>query len=285
METTTETRGPSNHADADREYKAGVRTVWAMGDYHAFAKELVWELGDVLVQQAGVRSGQRVLDVATGTGNVALRAAQAGARVVGSDLTPEHFVAARRNARELGVEVDWVEADAECLPFSDGEFDVVTSAVGAIFAPKHQRVADEMVRVCKPGGKIVMLNFTPEGLAGEFFAVFAPFMPPPRDGDQAPVSWGSEAHLRALFADRVVLETRRGSYVERAANPRAYCEFFKRTFGPAVAICRSLAAEPERLAQFDREFLAFAQKNDSSKGGVASEYRYEYLVVNAEKVR
>jgi ubiquinone/menaquinone biosynthesis C-methylase UbiE len=109
--------------------------------------------GPELVAACGISPGQRVLDVAAGTGNVAIRAAEAGATVVASDLTPENFEAGRREARDRGVELDWVEADAEALPFADGEFDVVTSSAGAIFAPDHQAVADEMLRVCRPGAR------------------------------------------------------------------------------------------------------------------------------------
>ena len=139
--------------------------MWALGDYHTFAKQTVWELGPVLVAACGISAGQRVLDVAAGTGNVAIRAAEAGAQVVASDLTPENFEAGRREASAREVELEWVEADAEALPFVDGEFDVVTSSFGAMFAPDHQKVADELLRVCRPGGTIGMINFTPEGLA------------------------------------------------------------------------------------------------------------------------
>ena len=154
-------------------------TVWALGDYHRFAKATIWQLGEMLVGACGITAGQRVLDVAAGTGNTAIRAAEAGAEVVAADLTPENFAAGRREAAARGVELEWVEADAEALPFADGEFDVVTSSFGAIFAPDHQKVADEMLRVCRPGGTIGMLNFTPEGLISGFFAALAPYMPAP----------------------------------------------------------------------------------------------------------
>jgi ubiquinone/menaquinone biosynthesis C-methylase UbiE len=132
-----------------------------------------------------------VLDVATGTGNVAIRAAEAGAHVVASDLTPENFDAGRREAAAVGVELEWVEADAEALPFADGAFDLVTSSAGAIFAPNHQAVADELLRVCRHGGTIGMINFTPEGLAGEFFGIFGRYAPPPPPGALPPVLWGA----------------------------------------------------------------------------------------------
>ncbi len=185
------------------EAKAADRSMWALGDYHRFALETVWDVGPVLVAACGISRGQRVLDVAAGTGNVAIRAAEAGAEVVASDLTAENFDAGRREARARGVELEWVEADAEALPFADDEFHVVTSCFGAMFAPDHEAVADELIRVCRPGGTIGMANFTPEGLAADFFGVFVPYAPPPPPGALPPVMWGSEDHVRELFGDRI----------------------------------------------------------------------------------
>ncbi len=266
--------------------KAAARAAWRLGDYHRFATELVWEVGPVLVAAAGISSGQRVLDVAAGTGNVAIRAAEAGAAVVASDLTPENFEAGRREARARGVELEWVEADAEALPFADDEFDIVTSSFGAMFAPDHHAVAKELVRVCRPGGTIGMANFTPDSLAADFFAVFAPYMPAPPPGALPPVLWGSEKHVRELFGEHVEsLETARREYVERAASPRDYCEFFKETFGPAVAVYASLADEPDHVADLDREFLEFASRSNRGAPDGPAEYPYEYLLVVARKPR
>ncbi len=270
--------------DANRELKTETRAMWALGDYHKFATETVWEIGPVLVEACGISAGQRVLDVATGTGNVAIRAAEAGAEVVASDLTPENFEAGRREAQARGTELEWVEADAEALPFSDGEFDAVTSSFGAIFPPNHQRVADELLRVCRPSGTIGMANFTPEGLAGDFFPALAPYMPPPPPGALPPVMWGSEEHVRELFGDRTEsLEMTRREYVERAASPSDYCEFLKETFGPAVAIRASLADQPERAAAFDRDFLDYATRSNRGASDGPAEYHYEYLLVVARK--
>ncbi len=258
--------------------------MWALGDYHRFAKELVWEIGPVVVEACGIGPGQRVLDVAAGTGNVAIRAAEAGATVVASDITPEHFAAGRREASERGVELEWVQADAQELPFADGEFDAVTSSFGAIFAPDHAAVAEELVRVCRPGGTIGMANFTPEGLAADFFGVLAPYAPAPPPGALPPLLWGSEEHVRELFGDRVEsLRLTRAEYVERAAGPRAYREFFKQTFGPAVAIFASLADQPERAAALNREFLGFAERANRGAPEGPAEYGYEYLLVVARK--
>ncbi len=268
--------------EADREMKAATRAAWALGDYHRFAKETIWEVGEVLVRACGISPGQRVLDVGAGTGNTAIRAAAIGAEVVASDLTPENFHAGRREAKAHGVDLEWVEADAEALPFADGEFDVVTSSFGAIFAPHHQAVADEMLRVCRPGGTIGMANFTPEGLISEFFSALAPYMPPPPPDALPPALWGSEEHVRELFGDRVeALEMTRRAYVERADSPREYRDLFKKTFGPVVAIYASLAENPGRAAALDRDFLEFATRTNSGPPEGPAQYRYEYLLIVA----
>lgn len=266
----------------DTAVKAATRAAWALGDYHRFAKATVWQMGPRLVEACGIGPGQRVLDVAAGTGNTAIRAAQAGAEVVASDLAPENFAAGRREAAASGVELEWVEADAEALPFSDAEFDAVTSSFGVVFAPHHQRVADELIRVCKPGGTIGLLNFTRDGLISDFFAALAPYMPPPPDGAQPPQLWGDEDHLRVLFGNRVSsLEMTRGEYVERAASPEAYVELFKATFGPVVAAYANLAEDAARTAALDRDFLDFATRSNHGQPGGAAEYSYGYLLVVA----
>jgi SAM-dependent methyltransferase len=189
--------------------------MWALGDYHRFAKELIWSFGPVLVEACGITPGQRVLDVAAGTGNVAIRAAEAGADVVALDITPESLAAGRREAESRGVELEWVEGDAQALPFGQDEFDVVTSSAGAMFAPDHQAVADEMVRVCRPGGTIGLITFVPAGLGAELFELFGRYAPPPAPGEQPPILWGDEAHVRELFGDRVPsLELTQKQYVD-----------------------------------------------------------------------
>jgi ubiquinone/menaquinone biosynthesis C-methylase UbiE len=258
---------------------------WALGDYHRFAKATIWEIGEVLVEACEVRAGQRVLDVAAGTGNTAIRAALRGARVVASDITPQNFAAGRTEAAANGVEIEWAEADAQALPFADGEFDVVTSSFGAIFAPDHQAVADELVRVCRPGGVIGMTNFTPDGVGGAFFDLFGRYMPSPSADALPPVLWGSEPHVRELFGDRVALETTRRVYTERAQSPEAYRDFFLQTFGPAVAISEAIKDDPQLAAQFDREFLDFAVNSNAGAEDGTAEYPYEYLLVIAHRLR
>ena len=223
-------------------FTTAARAMWALGDYHRFALSTVWELGPVLVSACAIRAGQRVLDVATGTGNVAIRAARAGATVIASDLTPEHFDSGRRAARAEGVDLVWVEGDAEALPFEDAQFDVVTTCFGAMFAPSHRKVTDELLRVCRPGGVVGMINFTPEGAGGDFFRVLAPYIPPPPADALPPLLWGREEHVRELFGDRVeLLELTRHEYVEEAASAH---DTTNCSVGRSVPWSRSMRAWP-----------------------------------------
>jgi len=265
-------------------FKATTREMWALGDYHRFATATIWGLGPVLVEACGVVPGQRVLDVAAGTGNVAIRAARAGATVVASDLTPAQLERGQRAAQAEGVEIEWVEGDAESLPFPDAAFDVVTSCFGAIFAPDHRRVAAELLRVCRPGGVIGLTSFTPEGAGGDFFRMLAPYVPPPPPGALPPLLWGHEEHVRELFGDQVAsLDLVRQEYVETAASPRDYHELFRQSFGPVVAIYAGLADQPERAAALDREFAGFVTRWNRAESGAEVQLPYEYLLAVAHK--
>jgi SAM-dependent methyltransferase len=261
------------------------RAMWAMGDYDRFARATVWQLGPILTEACGITAGQRVLDVAAGTGNVAIRAARTGASVVAADLAPEHFVAGRRNAAEAGVDVEWVEGDAEALPFDDDSFDVVTSCFGAMFAPHHQRVASELVRVCRPGGTIGLMAFTPDGIGAEFFGLLAPYMPPPSPGaEQPPLLWGDEAHVRGLFGSRVQsLNITRRTYVESAPSPQDYRRLFQETFPPLVAIRGALEDAPDRQAELDRTFLEAIVRWGGGRDLAPVEVTYPYLLVIARR--
>lgn len=257
--------------------------MWALGDYHAVAKTVTASLGTRLVGACGVGPGQRVLDVGAGSGNAAIPAAEAGASVVASDLTPELFAAGRREAARRGVELEWIEADAEALPFVDGEFDVVMSCIGAMFAPDHRAVAGELVRVCKPGGTIGMINWPPQGWVAEFFGVFARYAPPPSPGAVPPTSWGSAEHLRELFDGRVSsLEVTTGSMVvDHFAGPLDLREYYKAHFGPTIATYAGLAETPERVSALDRDFLEFAQRTNRGPTGGPAVFDYEYVIVVA----
>lgn len=260
------------------DFKAMQRAMWARGNYHRFAQATVWELGALLAEACGIGRGHRVLDVAAGTGNVAIRAAERGAQVTASDLTPEQFVAGREAARAAGVDLEWIEADAESLPFEPDSFDVVTSCFGAIFAPDHERVTSEMLRVCRPGGLVGMINFAPDGAALDFFSTLGRYAPPP---PASPLEWGSEDHVRSLFGGRAQLKMRRGTYTERAASAEAYRQLFKESFGPAVTIYESLP--PGEAARLDDDLLQYIGRNNRNERGGNVEIAYDYLLVLARK--
>jgi SAM-dependent methyltransferase len=262
--------------------KAAARAMWARGDYHRFATRLVWDVGPVVVEAAGIGPGMRVLDVAAGSGNVAVRAARSGADVVASDLTPENLEAGRRAAEADGLELDWVEADAEALPFPDDAFDAVTSAFGAMFAPDHRAVARELLRVCRPGGTIALAGFTPDGAGGDFFATLGRHAPPPPG--EPPLLWGTPDHVRERLGE-VPLTCERRSYVERLpGGPAAYAAFFRETFGPVIALREALAAEPARLAALDRDLDAFAERRNEGPPGGPFACSYDYLLAVARTV-
>ena len=273
----------SGTLEADRALKAKHRAMWALGDYPEVAGRLIADLGALLVDACGVGAGDRVLDVAAGSGNVALPAAAAGADVVGCDLTPELLAAGRAEAERRGLRLEWREADAESMPFADGEFDVVLSCVGAMFAPHHQACADELVRVCRPGGTIGLVNWTPQGFVGQMLATTKPYVAPPPPGAQPPPLWGDEEHVRALLGDRVTdLVTRRQSVtVDCFADPEAFREYFKASYGPTVAAYRGIADDPATVAALDHDLDELARRHD--RGTTSTVMDWEYLLVTARR--
>jgi SAM-dependent methyltransferase len=257
----------------DLELKARHRAMWASGDYPSMVETFLLPLGPRLVEACEIEPGMRVLDVAAGTGNASIPAAQRGARVTASDLTPELLEAGRARADAEGVELEWVEADAENLPFEDESYDVVMSCIGAMFAPHHQDVADELVRVCRPGGTIGLLSWTPEGMIGALFKTMGPFAPPPPPGAQPPPLWGSEEHLRGLLGDRVELRTLERDVLEVTAFERArdYGEHFKERYGPTIA-ARKNASRDGREGDLDEAIDRFG---DEWNLGTADQARFE----------
>ena len=258
---------------SDSDLKARHRAMWASGDYSSMVETFLLPLGPRLVEACGIGPGMTVLDIAAGTGNASLPAARAGADVTASDLTPELLEAGRGRAEAEGLTLQWVPADAEHLPFEDEAFDVVMSSIGAMFAPHHREVADELVRVCRPGGTIGLLSWTPEGMLGALFRTMGPFMPPPPPGAQPPPLWGSEAHLAELFGDRVDFATLERDLLEITAfeRPRDYGEHFKARYGPTIA-ARANAVKTGREAEFDEALDRFC---DEWNRGTPDRARFE----------
>ena len=253
------------------------RATWASGDYAAVAERIDEVPPHDLLARIPVRPEQEVLDVATGTGNVALPAAAAGAHVVGLDITPELFDTARRRAEAQRVHVDWVEGDAEDLPFGDESFDVVLSVFGVQFAPRHGVVAEELARVTRVGGRIGLVNWTPEGLIGQMFKVMGKYMPAPPDYASPPPLWGSEEHTRELFAGTgVELEFARGHNPWRFDSAEHFVVFFETQYGPTVKAREKLEAEG-RWADLREELHALAERHNEATDGSLLMHA-EYLV-------
>ena len=260
------------------ELKQVHRATWATGDYAAVAEVIDEAPPRDLLARVQVKAGQEVLDVATGTGNIAIRAAAAGARVVGLDLTPELFGTARRRAAQHEVVVDWIEGDAEELPFEDASFDHVLSAFGVQFAPRHDVVARELVRVCRPGGLIGLVNWTPEGQVGEMLKLMGRYLPAPPDYASPPPLWGDEGHLRSLFADGTTqLEFTRGQNPWRFDSAEHYVVFMETYYGPMVKARERLTSEG-RWEECRSEILAMAERRNEATDGSLLMHA-EYLVV------
>jgi len=269
--------------EADRALKAKHRAMWAMGDYHAVATEIIQSLGPILVEASSVGPGTRVLDVGAGSGNAAIPAALAGATVIASDLTPDLLETGRQDAAKVGAKLEWRQADAEALPFGDAEFDIALSCVGVMFAPHHQASADELVRVTRPGGTIGLLNWTPEGFIGQMFATMKPYAPPPPPGAQPPPLWGSEAHVRELFGDRIIdVDARVQSLtVDLFDSPEQFRDYFKRNYGPTIAVYRFIADDPERVEALDRDLADLASRFGLGNGSMT--FEWEYLLLTARR--
>jgi ubiquinone/menaquinone biosynthesis C-methylase UbiE len=261
------------------ELKQQNRAMWAAGEYDAIA-ELVWEVGGYIVRRAEVASGDDVLDVACGTGNASIRAAEAGANVVGLDLTPEMFEAARSRAEAAGVRVEWVEGDAEDLPFPDESFDIVLSTFGCMFAPRHDLVARELARVLRPGGRLGLCNFTPEGAGGDFFRTVGAHLPPLPPFASPPLLWGTEEHVRELFDDTgLELEFEREEVTEQYGSVEQAVETYTTKFGPIVA-ARALLEPQGRWPALREDLTAMFERNLAPGESAVA---YEYLVVLGRK--
>jgi SAM-dependent methyltransferase len=264
------------------ELKRVHRAIWAAGDYASVAEVIDEAPPRDLLARADVKPDHEVLDVATGTGNIAIRTAAAGARTIGLDLTPELFETARRRAEQHGVTVEWIEGDAEDLPFEDDRFDRVLSAFGVQFAPRHDVVARELARVCRPGGRIGLVSWTPEGQVGELFKIMGRYLPPLPDYASPPPLWGSEEHVLRLFADTPVeFEFARGVNPWRFDSAEHYVAFMETHYGPTLKARERLSAEG-RWEDCRGEILAMAERrNEAADGSLLM--NAEYLIAIGRK--
>lgn len=265
--------------DLRPELKARHRAMWALGDYADVAEHVVAAAGPTLVEACAVQPGERVLDIAAGAGNAAVPAALRGADVVASDLTPELLDRGRAQAAAAGATLTWEEADAEALPHDDASFDVVMSAIGVMFAPHHQRAAHELLRVVRPGGRIGLLSWTPQGFIGQMFALMKQYVAPPPAGVSPPPLWGDEDHVRTLLGDRVEqVDARRGTLrVERFGTGEEFREYFKTSYGPTIVAYAGLQDDPARSAELDAGLDDLARRHDLGSGAM----EWEYLLLTA----
>jgi ubiquinone/menaquinone biosynthesis C-methylase UbiE len=234
--------------------KARQKAAWASGDY-AVVGTTLQIVGETLCEALDLRSGQRVLDVAAGNGNITLAAARRWCEVTSTDYVPELLARARMRAEAEGLtQIDFLEADVESLPFDKGSFDAVVSTFGCMFAPNPPRVASEMLRVCRPGGKIGMANWTPEGFIGQLFKTIGKHVPPPA-GVTSPALWGTRARLSELFeADAAAIRTELRQFMFRYRSPAHWVEVFRTYYGPVHKAFAAL--DPDRQAALEADLLA-----------------------------
>ncbi|OBB89506.1 class I SAM-dependent methyltransferase [Mycobacterium sp. 852002-30065_SCH5024008] len=256
------------------------RAVWALGDYALMAEEVMAPLGPVLVKATGIGPGMRVLDVAAGSGNISLPAAATGAAVVSSDLTPELLQRSRARAAAQGLTIDYREANAHALPFGDGGFDVVISAIGVQFAPNQQRAADELVRVCRPGGTIGVISWTPDGFFGRMLATIRPYRPSLSQAVPPAALWGRAGYVTGLLGERVgPMNAVRGMLeVNRFDGADAVHAYFKNHYGPTIEAYANIGHNRVLAAELDAQLVELAQ-HYLANGTMA----WEYLLVTAGK--
>jgi ubiquinone/menaquinone biosynthesis C-methylase UbiE len=263
------------------EAKQQAREMWASGDYPALG-DLIASAGQKAVESAAVTGDDKALDVACGDGNATIPAAQRGAEVTGLDLTPELLKAGKAAAADGGVEIEWVEGDAEQLPFEDASFDAVMSVFGCMFAPDHQAAAGQIARVMKPGGRMAICSWTPEGNIGRFFMTTASHMPPPPEGFQPPVLWGTEDHVRSLFeGSGVEPEFERTAVDFVFDSPQAVLEEYSTKLGPLVVARAALEAEGKWESLADELLALYEDINTSDHGDLR--FPGEYLVTTGTK--
>jgi ubiquinone/menaquinone biosynthesis C-methylase UbiE len=239
--------------------------MWRSGDYAVIGTTLQI-VGELLNEAADVRADERVLDVAAGNGNATLAAARRFARVTSTDYVPALLERGQRRAEAEGFDhIRFEVADAEALPYDDGSFDVVLSTFGVMFTPDHEQAARELLRVCRPGGRIALASWTPAGFVGQLFRLVASYVPPPA-GVRSPVLWGTEAHLQALFASAARIEHATRLFTFRYRSPEHWIEVFRAYYGPVHKAF--LALDADRQAALHADLVALLRAGH--RGGEAA---------------
>jgi ubiquinone/menaquinone biosynthesis C-methylase UbiE len=255
------------------------RKLWSSGDYPS-AMRVIASVGELVVERAGVSGDDVVLDVACGAGNATIPAAKTGARTTGLDITPELLEAGKKAAAEAGVEIEWIVGDAQDLPFDDATFDVVTSVFGCMFAPDHRKTAEELVRVLKPGGRMVVAAWRPEGNFGRMFRTIASHLPAPPEGFQPPPLWGTKEHVREIFEGTGIDLDLEPTAVEfTAESPDAYLEEMERDLPPMVVARANLQPDKWDALRSDLQTL-YVETNESESAFSAPQ---EYLLTKGAK--
>ena len=254
------------------ELKARHSVVWGNGPYERITNT-IRDIHALVLERTDPTAGERVLDAATGTGAVAILAAQRGADVVGQDIAPVLVETARQRAAEEGVEVRFEVGDAEAMTYEDASFDIVLSTCGVMFAPDHEAVAGELARVTKPGGRLALACWQPDTGMHDVFKMMGPFMPPPAPGAGSPFAWGDREHVRELLDATFELAFEEHDSPLSLASGEEYWELFSTSYGPTKTAIEAL--EPDRREEFHRAWLAFG---DARREGDAMVHHREYLL-------
>ncbi len=258
--------------------KQGQRAMWSAGDYGEISR-MIASVGALVAERAHAAEGVRLLDVATGTGNVAIPAALAGASVTGLDLTPRLLETARERAVSASARIEFVEGDAEALPFEDGSFDAVTSCFGVMFAPRHELAARELVRVARPGGRIVVSAWTPEGVQGRMFKTVGAYMPPPPPDLQPPLLWGTEEHVSELFPEDADVEFERCVVRFEHDSPESFLDYNERNLGPSVMARAALEPQGRWEALHEEVLELYRESNEAGDGRFSAQAEYLLSVI------
>lgn len=259
--------------------KSRLKTIWEAGDFSEVAKHIE-TTAEAFVDRLDIQPGMKVLDVACGSGNLAIVAAQKGADVTGIDIADNLIEAAKRRAAAAGLNIAFEQGDAEAMPYDDDKFDIVMTMFGAMFAPRPDVTASELVRVCKPGGTIAMANWTPDGHAGKMFKLAGKYLPPPPM--PPPVLWGVPQTVAERFGDRVTDLTMTPTLADMTFEygPAGVVEHFRRFFGPTVMAFKAMPEDQQEAYRSDLEAL-WTENNIATDGTTLA--KSEFLEVHAVK--